>query len=347
MDNERRPKRLEQVSSAEMPEVLRLAAELHAQDQARMRQAEERDQLVNAAEEAGMPAEYLERAAAALLARRSVRHRQRARAGILALLALALGITLVARTRETPRPVTTTPAPSAAVVDTPTSAAPALAGLVFEVSLRRQITYRLDEPMLGSSGNDLADLVADLPAGRPPQRTLLGVPFRLEGVVLVAPTDLVNAQTGERVALPRKVAGIPVGQELARLYFLHGAHYRAARGTPIGAYVVHYADGSAVAIPIRYGLDIGDWWAYPGMATAEAPVAWTGTNPAATRFGAAQGRRIGIQLFMQTWNNPHPDRTIESLDVVAVPPSRSQDVTAPFLVAVSGALLAPDGTSAR
>jgi hypothetical protein len=61
--------RLKQVSPKEMPQVLRLASELYAQDRAEIERAQESQEIAAAATEAGLPAEYLERAAAMLQAK--------------------------------------------------------------------------------------------------------------------------------------------------------------------------------------------------------------------------------------------------------------------------------------
>lgn len=62
--------RLKQVTPQEMPEVLRLASELYARDRAEIERAQESREIAAAATEAGLPAEYLERAAAMLQAHR-------------------------------------------------------------------------------------------------------------------------------------------------------------------------------------------------------------------------------------------------------------------------------------
>jgi hypothetical protein len=75
-----------------MPEVLRVATDLYARDQTERAQAEERQKLVEATEEAGLPAEYLERAAGLVLARRGTRLRRRRRSTVLAAVGLTLAI---------------------------------------------------------------------------------------------------------------------------------------------------------------------------------------------------------------------------------------------------------------
>src|SRR4051812_15491940 len=77
---------------AEMPAVLRVATELYAQDRAQVERAEQRQDLKQAAAEAGLPPEYLERAAITLQTQGVVRLQQRRRrwqGGI-----AALGITI-------------------------------------------------------------------------------------------------------------------------------------------------------------------------------------------------------------------------------------------------------------
>jgi hypothetical protein len=79
---------------AAMPEVLRVASELYAQDRAQIERAAQRQELKQAAAEAGLPPEYLERAAAILQAQRQAltRRRSRKRRGLVA--AMAMTVTL-------------------------------------------------------------------------------------------------------------------------------------------------------------------------------------------------------------------------------------------------------------
>ena len=91
---------------------------------------------------------------------------------------------------------------------------------------------------------------------------------------------------------------------------------------PIGAYVVHYADGQQREIPIVGGEDIRDWWVMPDEPEiASTPkVGWTGTTP--------QG--VPIQLFITMWKNPRPGVEISSLDYVS-----KMTQAGPFLVAIT------------
>lgn len=57
---------------------------------------------------------------------------------------------------------------------------------------------------------------------------------------------------GGPVAVPREIDGIPIDRNARRRYFLQGTHFSADPGARIGAYVVHYRDGTRAEIPIRY-----------------------------------------------------------------------------------------------
>jgi hypothetical protein len=351
MSTEKQRRNLEQITSTEMPDVMKLATELYAQDLQKVQQAEERQQLVKAAEEAGLPADYLERAAAAVLSRRPPHHEagRSPRGWIVALVgaliagALILGLVFVSL-KPVRQPISTSPATSPLPQQGSTSraalppAAP-VSGRTMEIDLRPAISRRLDETMLGGQGNDLSDLLNGASRGRSPHRTLQGVPFRLDGIVLVGARPIANSDTGETISLSRGYRGyrgFRIGRHVKRLHFLHGIHYRATRGTQVASFIVAYEDGTRLSIPVRYGIDVVDGWAYPGTPTADTPPAWTGTNEAATRYNAGQGGQIRIQLFKRTWINPMPDQKIQTLDFVATQPPGNTAPTVPFLVAVTG-----------
>jgi hypothetical protein len=104
--------RLENVSPEEMNEVIRVATELHEKDlESEERRAEAADHAraaSAAAEEVGLPAEYLERAAEVVQIRRAERvkrsrKRRLALAGVIA--ALGLGTVVAVQTLKPPPPV--------------------------------------------------------------------------------------------------------------------------------------------------------------------------------------------------------------------------------------------------
>lgn len=205
----------------------------------------------------------------------------------------------------------------------------------FQVDLSHHVTHSLYEGMLKGPGNNLANLAGGAPGDQAPRKTMLEIPFRLDGLILVGPGESSNGRTGEPVEVVKKVEAIPVGRKADRLYFLHATNFHATDGDKLAAYVVHYADGTKEEIPVRYGEDIRDWWNFGSdkdAGVSKGQIAWTGNCEASSRDG------IDTRLFMKTWKNPHPEREIRTLDMVSGDQPSGQGAPAPFLVAVTGAI---------
>jgi len=243
--------RLEEIPSTQLPEVLQVASALYADDQAAVQRARERQELLKAAAEAGLPPEYLERAAAQLQARQAGRRPERCRRRhdrrFLLWAAIALFFTIRAAHRVT--------APPPAVV--PVAAVEPL-GPVRPVDLLPIANQRLTDSMLATAHNDLSQLLAGVTDLRNPRRTLGGIPFDLGGVVLVGPGET-SSGDGVRVPVSPEVDGIPINQKARRLHFLEGTHWHPRDGSLIGGYVVNYVDGTRISVPMRYGQDVVDW----------------------------------------------------------------------------------------
>ena len=98
-------------------------------------------------------------------------------------------------------------------------------------------------------------------------------------------------------------------------------------GTVIGQYMIHYGDGSGEGISIVYGEDVRDWFYTDDEATTtRGKVVWTGDNDWASQNGAK------IRLYLTSWDNPHPDKRIVSIDYLG---KKSETPAAPFCVAIS------------
>ncbi len=126
--------------------------------------------------------------------------------------------------------------------------------------------------------------------------------------------------------MPDQVQGIRVARKCHRLHFLQGAQFQAADGTRIGTCVLRYTGGTQAQLPIVYGEHVRDWW-YDGKGPLEAKsarIAWKGTNATAER------NRAALRIFLSTRDNPHPDWTIESVDLVS-----DMADSAPFLIALT------------
>ena len=192
------------------------------------------------------------------------------------------------------------------------------------IDLSTNYNSSLDESWHASRrpGNDLSELPHGL-------QKLDGIEFDLRGVIQVSGNGAGNA----RGPFP-KMVHIKVGLRCQRLQFLHGTGFREDQGTQIGTYVVHYADGKRQEIPIVYGQDVRDWWAYPQEShqTPRASVAWKGSNGGTRDWGAG----VTVQLFRLAWKNPRPDSIIESIDFIGQPVD-----ALPFLLAITAEREAP------
>jgi hypothetical protein len=214
-------------------------------------------------------------------------------------------------------------------------------GSFFHVDLLTNLTHRLYDSQLNSPGNDLS-YMGDSLTPESPLLELNGIPFRPEGVVLVGPGETEGRLTQGPATTARQVEGILVGRKALRLYFLHATNFTATTGARVGTYIVHYADGSRVQIPLRAGIELADWWNYPTSHASAAPTVWRGRSPGGSRwdrtvgFKAIYGKPLEIQLYQMTWENPSPEREIQSLDMLTGDQSSGFRACAPFLVAVSG-----------
>jgi hypothetical protein len=144
------------------------------------------------------------------------------------------------------------------------------------------------------------------------------VAFDVRGIVQLAGRRLKEAG-GQ---YPQEIKGIKVAQSCRELHFLHACGWTSPDGTRIGSYVVHYANGLELVIPIIYGEDTRDWNAQADRSTEvkRAVLVWNNTNKAG----------LPVRLFRTTWVNPMPETEIQSLDY------RSDMAdAAPFLIAIT------------
>jgi len=173
------------------------------------------------------------------------------------------------------------------------------------------------------------DDLSRLPVG---EQILGGIPFDVRGVVVLQ--CMKKSWDHHKLSrplwrrFPVRADGIRVGYRIRRLHVLHAAKGVAAESEVIGSYVLHYADGTQQELEIVYGLDLRDWWhggrGDPSAEVTRAQAAWTGTNPVADRYHAT------VRLFLRTYENPHPDVEVVSIDFVS-----KLTAAAPFLVAMT------------
>ncbi|MCL2625108.1 MAG: hypothetical protein FWD31_15720, partial [Planctomycetaceae bacterium] len=138
---------------------------------------------------------------------------------------------------------------------------------------------------------------------------------------------------------------ITVDQKADALFFLHTMRLDARRNRDeirdgrlfeTLKYVVRYADGQTEEIPIYAELDIENHRQKDVMPIPGAMLGWVRRDNAdnASVDNASAGDNSGdtAVAYVKQWNNPHPDKTIASIDIV-----RGKDPRGPVAVlAVTG-----------
>jgi hypothetical protein len=100
-----------------------------------------------------------------------------------------------------------------------------------------------------------------------------------------------------RESLPAS-AEFPVNEKADVLYFLHADAWGGSDENVVARYVITFADGQSVTVPLRNNREIRDW--HRPADTTESAVGWQGKNP--------QAPEIGLMIF--PWRNPRPDTAI-------------------------------------
>ncbi len=130
------------------------------------------------------------------------------------------------------------------------------------------------------------------------------------------PSCIMLASEGNKVNLPKEVKGIKVNAKADALFFLHTAFYQHEWNKPkqgdqtppvIFKYVVHFADGSAADVPIRFKTGVGPWAVENPAGLKEAAVAW------AAPFATGKEQAVAYQF---QWDNPKPEAVITEVDMV-------------------------------
>ncbi len=148
--------------------------------------------------------------------------------------------------------------------------------------------------------------------------------------------------TKEIGVLPAEIKGIRVDGPADRLVFLHAS----AWGEPGFTYRVWYTERKTwipgqpdpfVDVVVKPGEHIADYFSATPILTGLQPlkgakVAWAGTSP----FSNKMERKVGV--YAMTWDNPHPEKEIESIDILS-PGTVGQGQV--FVVAISAATRRP------
>ena len=179
------------------------------------------------------------------------------------------------------------------------------------IDLSPHYTHALDSPeWMGSTPNSLAAL----PRG---VQHFDGTAFDIRGIIQV------YGSGGWQSRLwPEAARGISVGRACERVHFLHAATYAGEPAdTEVGAYLIHYADGTEARVPVVQARDVVDWQLRPPMDGVK--IVWRGVK-------RIDEKDADIGLCESAWENPHPETRIESIDFISM-----KTKEAPFLVAIT------------
>jgi len=161
---------------------------------------------------------------------------------------------------------------------------------------------------------DPARSFKDFPHGR---QRMAGVPFDIyEMATSIVPNALMLRGGGIPGDLPQEILGIPVNLEADALFFLHAARVdrrrnatdvREGRFFELAKYVVRYADGEAVEVPIFSERDIDHYAQQTPAVVAGSQIAWM------KKFEGADETAVA---YMAQWNNPRPGVAIATVDLL-------------------------------
>ena len=104
---------------------------------------------------------------------------------------------------------------------------------------------------------------------------------------------------------PAQVKGIQVGgKKYGRLFFLHTAAWVTGK-QKIGVYRIHYTDGSHADCDVVTEQNLGDWYRVFPLSDAKIGLEFVG------------GLGHPVCAFVTEWRNPHPEKSIASIDVLS------------------------------
>lgn len=163
----------------------------------------------------------------------------------------------------------------------------------------------------------------DLPHGL---QTMQGVTFDIRGMVQLKHEDF-------RQDLPSGVQNIRIGEACRSLQFLHSClSIPNTHAALVANYLITYDDGTTETAPVRAGMEIGNIYRSDGKSPRPPLVlGWMGETADSRRRGEKEKKPITVCLYKMTWQNPHPEKPVRSVDFVSTDPEHA----APVLFAVT------------
>lgn len=140
------------------------------------------------------------------------------------------------------------------------------------------------------------------------KRQFAGVPFEIIDPVRNSEATCIVLRSTLRPYFPEAVRDIPANKaDVDYIHFLHTSGWGDDKllKEAIFHYDLVYEDGTVVPVPVRYGIDIGNWWKPEPLSNAR--LAWADYNPV--------GRLVGV--WRMSVANPHPQKTLKSIALVS------------------------------
>ncbi len=150
---------------------------------------------------------------------------------------------------------------------------------------------------------------ADFPQGR---QTLGGVPYNIyHFATSPVPTCIMLSGPGVPNHPPAQVVGIAVKRKANALFFLQAAKIlrqpRPGQNVEVARYVIHYANGLSVNVPLNVGHQIANYRQIHPVPLPKAQIAWQRRYSGTSFYAVA---------YTMQWTNPHPQDEIASIDLL-------------------------------
>ncbi|MBA7588513.1 hypothetical protein ES708_30572 [subsurface metagenome] len=160
----------------------------------------------------------------------------------------------------------------------------------FPIDITPWCNRSLSDPVAGD-GQGWLDLgpKEDMAEAKGSSQLFTGIPFVIS---LDSAKGAIILRSGQHLTnQPYASYPIQIGQKLDYLFFLQAT---AFTGSNLWYYVVRYKeDGSEVKVPVKAGWNVEDWSIW-------APGGWV-------------AHLNNKKFYIQKWDNPHPDKTIETV----------------------------------
>ncbi|HEY3968167.1 MAG TPA: hypothetical protein VGM05_26630 [Planctomycetaceae bacterium] len=138
-----------------------------------------------------------------------------------------------------------------------------------------------------------------------------GVPLEIGGMFCLYGEE--NTKRGMKY--PEEITGIAVGRPFEILYLCHMAFFEAPPETALCKLRFQYDDGTTESDQVLCGSDVRDWFVNTpdeelGPSGKRSTLAWSSDV-------VTNGRPQKIRICLTAIANPHPDKTVQTVDLIS------------------------------